>query len=104
MLNIFDVILSIPKSIYANLVCLPLSKAIKIPLYVHWKTQLHLIRNVIHFAEGVELYPFMIKFGNRGSEGIIERRSCLYITGGEGNVIVFKGPAAFGVGCSIRSS
>lgn len=101
---IIDIMLSIPKSIYVNLACLPLSQAVKMPIYVHRKTQLHLNRDVIHFAEGVSLHPFMIKFGNKGSEGIIERKkNCIYLAGGNSSV-VFNGPAAFGLGSSIRVS
>lgn len=99
---IFEALISMPKSIYFNFACLPFRQAIKIPFYVNYKTQLHTKRSVIKFGNEVSLHPFMIKFGNRGSEGIMAHNSnCIWLDGGS---VTFNGSAAFGIGSSIRVS
>lgn len=99
---IFEIFLSLPKTICFNLRCLPLGKAMKFPFYVHYRTRLHGIsRKSVKISPTSSLRPFMIKLGNKGSVGIVENRyNSICLNKG---TINFKGSAAIGIGFSIRA-
>lgn len=99
---ITEIMLSMPKTVYFNLQCLPLNKALKLPYFVHYKTRLLGVNGTsVKIAPDVALHPFMIKFGNKGSVGIVENRyNSICMNNG---TLLFEGSAAFGVGFSLRA-
>lgn len=98
---IIDILLSMPKTIYFNFRCLPFYKAVRLPFYIHYKTRLSgTCKDSIKIAQNTALRTFMIKFGNKGSVGIVENRyNSICINNG---TLLFEGSAALGVGFSIR--
>lgn len=60
-----SVILSIPKTIKFNLRHLPLTQAVKLPIWVHYRTQAH-VKGKIELPRVV--HPFMIRIGFHTSE------------------------------------
>lgn len=98
---LFDIIASIPKTIYFNFKCLPIKKAIKFPFYIHYRTRIHLHKSNVSISPESKITPFMIKFGNMGSFGVVENRYNSFFV--EHGTVLFKGKAAFGIGSSLRS-
>ena len=99
---ILEILLSMPKTVYFNLRCLPFNKAVRLPFYIHYKTRLTgICKESIRIDQNADLRTFMIKFGNKGSVGIVENRyNNICINEG---TLLFEGSAAFGVGFSIRA-
>lgn len=99
---IIEIFLSMPKTVYFNFRCLPVSQALKMPYYVHYRTRLCGVnRNSVKISPQVPLRTFMIKLGNKGSVGVVENRyNCICLNDGS---LVFEGSAALGVGFSIRA-
>lgn len=93
-------ILSIPKTLYFNFRCFPLSTALQLPVLVSYRTKLvELHKGTITF--GRNPYRFMVKFGFGGSSGIIERNSLICLEAGH---VHFEGKADFCAGTSLRNS
>lgn len=97
---ILQMLLSIPKTIIFNFHYLPFVQAVKLPFFVHYRTIVNIKNGKIIISKNVTLHRFMIKIGNKGSEGIVEKRYNAVIL--NGGTIVFKGKAAFGIGSSLR--
>ena len=99
---ITEILVSLPKTIYFNFRCLPFNKAIRLPFYVQYKTHLSGIsKSCLKIAPNVALHPFMIKFGNKGSEGVIEKSYnilCLE----RGASVLFNGTASFAAGFGLN--
>ena len=90
-------ILSLPKSLYFNLRCLPLKQAIKMPFLISYRVKIAKAkRNVVVF-QGTP-HRFMVRIGFGGSEGIISRRSLISF---EKGTVTFKGKAIFSEGISL---
>ena len=97
---LFDSFLSLPKTIYFNFRCFPLSVAVKLPVLISYKTKiLELHKGIITF--GSAPCRFMVKFGFGGSSGIVERKSLICLEGGH---IRFEGKADFCAGISLRNA
>lgn len=87
-------VLSLPKSIYVNLKCLPLVQAIKLPILIHWNTVLDSMDGQIVFECSPR--PFLVKFGFTGS----------FNMGGanfwsNAGLIKFRGKASFARGTQL---
>ena len=55
-------LLSLPKTIYFNIVSLPISQAIKIPVFLGWNVKIiETHKNILRFPNGVK--PFMVRIG-----------------------------------------
>lgn len=94
------VLISLPKSICFNFRCLPFMLALKLPFFIHYRTHVTLKNARVCIDSTTPVRLFMVKFGNRGSEGIVENKyNNIIINGGS---LIFKGNAAFGIGSSIR--
>lgn len=93
-------VISMPKTVYFNLRCLPFGLALKLPVYIHYNVKLgELHKGIIHIDAPIR--RFMIKYGVGGVKGIDSHRSQLWLQNGS---ITFKGTASFAEGCSIRNN
>ena len=98
--RLFHYALSIPKTVYFNLRCLPFSVAMKLPIFVYHNVRLgELHKGIIKIDAPIK--RFMIKYGIGGVKGIDSHRSQLWLQKGS---ITFKGTASFAEGCSIRNN
>ena len=98
----FSIVCSLPKTLYFNVRCFPLRIALRMPVFVHYSFRLFLDRPNVLFDDGVKIKPFLVRFGSRGSEGVIANRNgCICI---EKGTVVFGGFATFAYGSSIRVS
>lgn len=97
-----SVLWSLPKTLYFNIRCFPIKVAIRMPVFVHHSFQIFLDKPNVSIKEGVKIKPFMVRFGSRGSEGVIANRNgCICI---EKGTVIFGGFATFAYGSSIRIS
>lgn len=65
--EIISLIISMPITIYVNFRCLPLKTAIKLPLFIGYKTHIDKLSRNITF--GCEPTTFMVRIGWGGTEG-----------------------------------
>ena len=65
--DILSLIISLPITIYVNFRCLPLKTAIKLPLFIGYKTHIEKLSRNIRF--GCEPTTFMVRIGWGGTEG-----------------------------------
>ena len=65
--DIFSLIISLPITIYVNLRCLPFKTALKLPIFVGYKTHIDKLSRNITF--GCEPTTFMVRIGWGGTEG-----------------------------------
>ena len=107
-MNLFKYLLSLPKTIIFNLKVFPLAVAIKMPCFLHYRTQIGPIsKNCIEF-HCKEIKSGMIKFGcGMGSKGVFEGEYPKATGGGYIHVkpsckLIFHGPAFFAGGFSLR--
>ncbi len=98
---LFDILRSLPKTVWFNFRYLPFDLALKLPFYIHYRTKIHIKDGFVKIERKAPLKTFMIKFGNMGSFGIVENHYNVFFV--DHGSILFKGKAAFGVGSSIRS-
>lgn len=92
-------LLSLPHTIRFNFKAFPLKTAIKLPVFVSHKVKYKGIkRGSIFFS--CPSKTFMVKFGNGGSDGVPEQKSCIMFR--DNGVMSFDGNANFGVGIIIR--
>lgn len=98
---IIQILLSLPKTIWFNIRYLPFSYAKKLPIYVHYRTRVKAYRGNIDLSQNDKLKLFAIKFGNRGSEGVVEKHYN-YICFEKKARVIFKGRAAFGLGSALN--
>lgn len=65
--EILSLLISLPITVYVNFRCLPFRTALKLPLFIGYKTRLgHLSRNITF---GCEPKTFMVRIGWGGTEG-----------------------------------
>ena len=90
--KIASALFSFPKTIYVNLRYLPLSQAVKLPVWCHWNTSFtgngKLVVDKPHTA--------VIRLGS-SSHKFPSQRFALCLTG----VLRFKGAASIGTGCKM---
>ena len=67
IIDIFSLMASIPITIYVNFKCLPIKAAIKLPLFVGYKTRIDKLSRNIEF--GCTPKTFMVRIGWGGTEG-----------------------------------
>ena len=65
--DIFSLIISLPITIYVNFRCLPFKTALKLPIFVGYKTHIDKLSRNITF--GCEPTTFMVRIGWGGTEG-----------------------------------
>lgn len=65
--EIASLVISLPMTIYVNFRCLPLKTAVKLPLFVGYKTHIDKLSRNITF--GCEPTTFMVRIGWGGTEG-----------------------------------
>lgn len=65
--DIFSLIISIPITVYVNFRCLPLKTALKLPIFIGYKTRIDKLSGNITF--GCEPTTFMVRIGWGGTEG-----------------------------------
>ena len=65
--DIFSLIISLPITIYVNFRCLPFKTALKLPIFVGYKTHIDKLSRNITF--GCEPTTFMVQIGWGGTEG-----------------------------------
>lgn len=98
----FFVLWSLPKTLYFNFRCFPLRTAIKLPVFVHHSFKLILQQPHISFSKTARIRPFIVRFGSRGSKGVIpNNHGCICV---EKGTVEFGGFATFAFGSSIRVS
>lgn len=91
-------ILSLPKTIFFNLSAFPINKAIKLPVFISYRT--HIIevhRGIIHFSNTIR--PFMVRIGEGGSPSLPTQKSSIRLQTGK---LLFKGRANMGAGTIIN--
>lgn len=93
------VFLSLPKTIYFNIVTFPLRQAIFLPVFIGWHIKiLETHKGIIILPQ--QISPFMIKIGFGGSPGVPENsRGSICLEKGQ---VSFCGRAVFAKGCSLR--
>lgn len=97
MKKYLEYIISIPKTIYFNLIYFELKTAIKLPVFVSYKTKFKELKGKILLPD--DIYMGMIKIGF-GSVGIFDkhrRRTSIQMDG----QIKFNGKASIGHGCGL---
>lgn len=99
-MNIFKVLISVPKTLYFNFRCLPFKNAIKLPFYIHYNVVLGAIAGS-KIVLNCKPKMFIIKYGLGGVKGINSNTSQLWLQSG---TIIFNGAANFAEGCSIRNN
>ena len=98
--RLFHYMLSMPKTVYFNLRCLPFNIAKRLPIFIYYNVHLgELHKGIIKINAPVKC--FMIKYGVGGVKGIDSHKSQLWIQKG---TVTFKGTASFAEGCSIRNN
>lgn len=90
------VCVDLPKSIYFNFRCFPLSLAIHIPIRVKWNTKVGKVYKGCIKISYCDLTPFMIVLGDRGCKFVSENKSSIYIM--NNGVIEFHGKTIVGEG------
>lgn len=97
---IWHSVLSIPKTLYFNFRCFPISTAIKLPVLISHNTKiLEIHKEMISF--GCNPYRFMVKIGFGGSDGIADKKGFVCL---EGGCINFEGKASFSAGTTLRNA
>ena len=91
-------ILSIPKTLYFNFRMLPLRKAIRLPFFVSYRVELGELRGIVSVPD--DIYPFMVKLGVGGSEGVAAGPG--YFSCGKGSNVIFRGKTLLGQGSTVR--
>ena len=98
MRDIFSLIISLPITIYVNFRCLPLKTAIKLPLFIGYKTHIDKLSRNITF--GCEPTTFMVRIGWGGTEGR-ETGKKNYILLNEEASLKFNGKCTMSSGVSL---
>ena len=96
--DILSLIISIPITVYVNFKCLPFKMAIKLPLFVGYKTRIDKLSRKVEF--GCEPKPFMVRIGWGGTEG----RECgkkNYLLLNQNASIKFNGRCTMSSGISL---
>lgn len=103
MSHLFRWILSIPKTILFNFYILPISQAVKLPVFIDYKTRiLELHKGTIQINGIVSFGMIKIGWGN-GALGVECNRNSYWIIE-KGALLVFNGNAHFARGVSLRAN
>lgn len=101
-------ILSLPKTIYFNFKVFPIKVAIKMPVFLHYKVKIgSLTMGCVEIVDA-PLRPGMVKFGcSMGSAGVFMGEYPTHDGGGYISIkpdckVIFRGPAVFAGGVSLR--
>lgn len=102
LLEIIRVFISLPKTLYVNIVLFGIRRGGKLPIFVYYNTKiLEIHKGCVDITNSLK--PMMIKFGINGSNGVVENgRATICLE--KGSKIIFHGRAHFAAGCSIRNS
>ena len=65
--ELFSLIISLPITVYVNFRCLPFNTALKLPIFVGYRTRIGKLSRIITF--GCKPTTFMIRIGWGGTEG-----------------------------------
>lgn len=96
--DIFSLIISLPITIYVNFRCLPFKTALKLPIFVGYKTHIDKLSRNITF--GCEPTTFMVRIGWGGTEGReIGKKNYLLLN--ENASIQFNGRCTMSSGVSL---
>lgn len=96
--DIVSLIISLPITIYVNFRCLPFKTAMKLPIFIGYRTHIdHLSRNI---SFGCEPTTFMVRIGWGGTEGR-EQGKKNYLLLNEDASIIFKGRCTMSSGVSL---
>ena len=96
--DILSLIISLPITIYVNFRCLPLKTAIKLPLFIGYKTHIEKLSRNIRF--GCEPTTFMVRIGWGGTEGReCGKKNFLFLN--EDASIQFNGRCTMSSGASL---
>lgn len=91
-------LISLPKTIYFNFVSLPMSQAIKLPVFIGWNVRLiETHKNILRFPNGI--HPLMIRIGYGGSPSLPTQKSSIRLRGGS---LSFLGKARMSAGTIIH--
>ena len=96
--DIFSLIISLPITIYVNFRCLPFKTALKLPIFVGYKTRIDKLSRNIKF--GCEPTTFMVRIGWGGTEGR-ELGKKNYLLLNENSSIQFNGRCTMSSGVSL---
>lgn len=96
--DIFSLIISIPITIYVNFRCLPFKTALKLPIFIGYKTRIDKLNRNITF--GCEPKTFMVRIGWGGTEGR-ETGKRNYLLLNENASIKFNGRCTMSSGVSL---
>ena len=95
--DIFSLIISLPITIYVNFRCLPFKTALKLPIFMGYKTRIDQLSRNITF--GCEPTTFMVRMGWGGTEGREQRKNYLLLN--EDASIQFNGRCTMSSGISL---
>lgn len=95
--DIFSLIISLPITIYVNFRCLPFKTALKLPIFLGYKTRIDQLSRNITF--GCEPTTFMVRMGWGGTEGREQRKNYLLLN--ENASIQFNGRCTMSSGVSL---
>ena len=98
MRDIFSLIISLPITIYVNFRCLPFRTALKLPLFIGYRTHIDKLSRNIRF--GCEPKTFMIRIGWGGTEGR-ELGKKNYLLLNDNATIQFNGRCTMSSGISL---
>ena len=96
--DIFSLIISLPITIYVNFRCLPFKTALKLPIFVGYKTHIDKLSRNIRF--GCVPTTFMVRIGWGGTEGR-EAGKKNYLLLNDGATIQFNGRCTMSSGVSL---
>lgn len=96
--DILSLIISLPITIYVNFRCLPLKTALKLPIFVGYKTHIDKLSRNIRF--GCVPTTFMVRIGWGGTEGR-EAGKKNYLLLNDGATIQFNGRCTMSSGVSL---
>lgn len=96
--DIFSLIISLPITIYVNFRCLPIKTALKLPIFIGYKTRIDKLSRNITF--GCKPTTFMIRIGWGGTQGREEgKRNYLLLN--ENASLKFNGRCTMSSGVSL---
>ena len=96
--DIFSLIISLPVMIYVNFRCLPFKTALKLPIFIGYKTHIDKLSRNITF--GCDPTTFMVRIGWGGTEGR-ESGKKNYLLLNENAAIKFNGRCTMSSGISL---
>ena len=99
VLQVIAMFFSLPVTIYINFRCLPLSQAVKLPVFVHWRTKILQCSGKIELSE---IRPGIVKLGFGGTKNIHTTGANIFALE-KGSVMRFVGKVNFGKGFSIHN-